>query len=71
MTTDRMNFKAAQRLAAFECNAMWLKNHDVDGVFIALAYDGLRRKGQSIIARTVSSAIPTEITSTSTISYRT
>ena len=46
MTTDRMNFNEAQRLAAFECNAMWLKDHDVDGVFIALAYEGLRRKGQ-------------------------
>jgi hypothetical protein len=31
MTTNRTDFTKKQRLAAFYHNAMWLKEHDVEG----------------------------------------
>ena len=46
MTTDRKNFTPTQKEGAYYYNGLWLKDHDVDGVFIALSYEELRKKGQ-------------------------
>lgn len=42
----RKNFTPAQRRSALECNALWLRDHRVDGVQIALAYELLRSSGR-------------------------
>jgi hypothetical protein len=43
---DRQNFTPAQRRSALLCNAGYLKDHRVDGVEMALAFEALRRAGQ-------------------------
>lgn len=43
--SGRNNFTPAQRDSAFFCNADYLRNHSVDGIYIALAYENLHRGG--------------------------
>jgi hypothetical protein len=44
--TNRQNFSSIQRRSAFAENANWLRDHKVDGIQLALAFDPLRRMGQ-------------------------
>jgi len=43
--TVRQNFDPNQRRSALENNAWWLRDHRVDGVELALAFEALRRAG--------------------------
>jgi hypothetical protein len=42
---DRQNFTPEQRRSAFQANARWLSDHNVDGIWIAEGYEHLRRSG--------------------------
>jgi hypothetical protein len=42
---NRQNFADLQRLAAYRHNALWLKDHSIDGILIAAAYEQLRQAG--------------------------
>jgi len=41
----RQNFTEAQRDSAFRMNALWLRDHSVTGVDLAMAFEPLRRRG--------------------------
>jgi hypothetical protein len=42
---DRQDFSQAQRFSAFHFNALHLRDHSVDGIYIAEAYLDLQRAG--------------------------
>jgi hypothetical protein len=42
----RQNFSEQQRQSAFAANAMWLRDHRVTGVELALAFEPLRHRAQ-------------------------